>query len=190
MKRRIAHQLRQIGRQAGRLDELGGADVLTLGGDHEIEQAGQRGIDDADRALGSLIVVGHGAANRLQRRADGGERRLEGVRLVLGRLTDLLRHAPQFVHQLVEVPRHARQLGHDIALAERIVANAALADLGGDIAEAAQAETDGDGDQQGDHRQHEVDRRGDADLAGLPIGPPDRCLEEFGRGICGAEAMK
>ena len=138
---------REIGGHARRLDELGGADVVPLGGDHQVEQAGERGIDDLEGAPGARVVAGHGAANRLQGRADGGERRLEGMRLVLRRLADLLRHAPQVMDQLVEVAGHARELGHDIAVAEGVVADAALADLGGDVAEAAQAEPDADGDQ-------------------------------------------
>ena len=187
MKRSIADELGEISRNAGRFDEVGGADVVTLGGDHEVEQAGQRGIDDLERAPGTLIVAGHGAANRFQRRADGGERRLEGMRLVLRRLADLLRHAPQFMDQLVEVAGHAREFGHDVAVGEGVVADAALADLGGDLAEAAQAEADADGHQKGNHRQHEVDRRGHADLARLPVGPADRGVEEFGGGVGGRQ---
>ena len=172
---------------AGRLDEFGGADVVTLGGDHEVEQAGQRGIDDLEGAPGALVVAGHGAADRFQRRADGGERRLEGMCLVLRRLADLLRHAAQVMDQLVEVAGHARELGHDIAVAEGVVADAALADLGGDLAEAAQAQSDADRHQKGDHRQHEVDHRGDADLARLPVGAADRGVEELGGGVGGSQ---
>ena len=139
-------------------------------------------ISSARRARCSS--AGTARAHRRQRRTDGGERRLEGVRLVLGRLADLLRHAPEVEHQLVEVARHARQLGHDVAVAEGVVADAALADLGGDLAEAAQAEADADGDQQGEDRP----ARGRCAAATricarLPIGPADRGVEEFRGGV-------
>src|SRR3984893_9375320 len=58
-----------------------------------------------------------------------------------------------------------------------------LRDLAGDLAEAAQAQSDADGNQQGDHRQHEVDRCGHADLAGFPVGATDRRVEELGGGV-------
>ena len=183
----VADQLREVGRQARCVDQFGRADVVALGGDHEVEQARQRGIDDLEGAPGPRIVLRHGATHRLEGRPDGGQRRLEGVRLVLGGLADLLRDAPQVVHQLVEVAGDARQLGHDVAVREGIVADAALADLGGDIAKAPQAETDADGDQERQHGEHEVDGRGDADLPRLPVGPADRGVEEFG-GACASRS--
>src|SRR5215218_7441962 len=88
MQRRVAHELAKIGRQARRLDQLGGADVMPLGGDHQVEQAGERGIDDLERAFGARIVERHGASHRLEGRAYGGERRFERMRLVLGVLAD------------------------------------------------------------------------------------------------------
>src|SRR4029453_5186181 len=92
---------------------------------------------------------------------------------------DLLGNAPEVVHQLVEVACDTRQLGHDVAVGEGVVADTALPDLGGDVPETAQAEANTDGDQQGDDGQHKVDGGGDADLARLPVGPADRGVEEF-----------
>ena len=91
------------------------------------------------------------------------------MRFVLRVLTDLLRDTPEVVHQLVEVACDARQLGHDVAVAEGIVADAALADLGGNVAEAPQAETNADSDQQGNDGQHQIDCRGNADLAPVKV---------------------
>ncbi len=61
LKCRVANQLGEIGTHAGGLDEVGGADVVTLGGDYEVEQAAQRGIDDFEGAPGPLVVAGHRA---------------------------------------------------------------------------------------------------------------------------------
>src|SRR5205823_6545403 len=106
----------------------------------QVEQAGERGVYDLERAFGARIVERHGASHRLEGGADGGKRRLEGMRLVLGVLADLLGDAPEVVHQLVEVAGDARELGDEVAVAEGVVADTALADLGGDVAEAAQAQ--------------------------------------------------
>ena len=138
-KRGVADELGKISRQARRLDQLGGADVVPLGGDHQVEQALQRGVDDLEGALGPRIVERHGAPHRLEAERMVASGVLKEC-LVLGVLPDLLGDAPQVVHQLVEVACDARQLGHDVAVAEGVVADAALADLGGDVAEAAQAE--------------------------------------------------
>ena len=173
----------RLARHARRLDQVGGADVETLRGDHEVEQAGQRGIDDLEGAPGALVVAGHGAAHRLQRRRMAASGVLKECALSSADWRICCDTPRRSMDQLVEVARHARQLGHDVAVAEGVVADAALADLGGDLAEAAQAQSDADRHQQGEHRQHEVDRGGHADLARLPVGAADRRVEEFGGGV-------
>ena len=101
------------------------------------------------------------------------------MRLVLGRLADLLGDVAQRMDQLVEFAGDARQLRHDVAVREGPVADAALADFGGDVAEAAQAEANADGGQDGDQREDEVDHRSHPHLAGFPVGAADRGVEEL-----------
>ena len=183
VERRLADQLGEVGRHARRLDQVGGAGVEALRGVDQREQPGDRGIDDLERAPRALVLERHRLAHRRQRGLDGRERRLEGMGVVLGGLADLLRQVLEVEHQLVEVARHARQLGHDVALREGVVADAALADLVGDLAEAAQAEEDADRRQHGEDRQHQVDAGCDPDRARLPVGPADRGVEEFRGGV-------
>ncbi len=98
--------------------------------------------------------------------------------VVLRRLADLARHAAQFVDQAIEVARHARQFGHGVTLDKGRIDGAAQRDFVGDVAEAAQAQSHAQRHQHGQRRAAEIDRGGDADLAGLPVGTADRRIEK------------
>ncbi len=108
---------------------------------HQVEQAGQRGIDDLERAPGALVFLRHGTAHRSQRRPHGGERRLEGVRIVLGRsggsraTRDAARGTSRSKSRAT-----LDSSGTTLRWTKVVVAGAAQRDLVGDVAEAAQAE--------------------------------------------------
>ena len=179
VKRRVADQLGEVGRHARRLDQVGGADVVPLGGDHQVEQAGQRGIDDLERAAGALVVGGTArrTGSSAERMAASGVLKECALSSADWRICCETRR--RSCTSLSKSRATLDSSGTTLRWREGVVADAALADLGGDVAKAAQAEADADGDQQGEHGEHEVDGGRDPDLAGLPIGPADRGVEEF-----------
>src|SRR5882672_731811 len=103
--------------------------------------------------------------------------------ILLRRLANLIGNAAQVEHQFVEDLGHARQLRHDVAGSEGVIADAPLADLVSDISEAPQAEADAEGDQEDENRKHEVDSRSKPDFSRFPVWPADRGVEKFRRGM-------
>src|SRR6516164_2966861 len=126
-------------------------------------------LDHSYRALGTLVVRWKHPPQRFDRLADHRNRRLESMRVVFRRASDVSGRAMQGVHHAVELGSDVRQLWKTLAAGERPRIGSLLTDPACAVGKAAQP---ADYTQQGckGYRCHsEINQRCDDNRRGGPI---------------------